>query len=108
VNTGGRYGSTATATWSDGDVTYDGRVNAFDLVGITSGGAFNTGSVIGAASSSSTFAALAAPTEGLSSTTLSQPSAATLSRAFAALAVEEWGLSATGSDATKKKASRTN
>ncbi|MFM1902818.1 MAG: hypothetical protein RLZZ440_718, partial [Planctomycetota bacterium] len=107
VNTGGRYGSSATATWSDGDVTYDGRVNAFDLVGITSGGAFNAGSVTGAASSSSSFAALAAPTEGLSSTTLSQPSAATLSRAFAALAVDEWGLSATGSDATKKKAGPT-
>ena len=101
VNTGGRYGSLAAASWSEGDMNYDGRVNGFDLVAINSGGAFNRGSV--SASGSSTFAALAAPTVAGGSAPPSQPSSGMRATAFAALAVEEWGISATGSTTRKKK-----
>ena len=101
VNTGGRYGSLAAASWSEGDMNYDGRVNGFDLVAINSGGAFNRGSV--SASGSSTFAALAAPTAAGGSAPPSQPSSGMRATAFAALAVEEWGISATGSTTRKKK-----
>ena len=101
VNTGGRYGSLAAASWSDGDMNYDGRVNGFDLVAINAGGGFNRGPVSGSASSA--FAALAEPAVSDSVAESSQTSVESLPQAFAALAVEEWGISATGPTVTKKK-----
>ncbi len=101
VNTGGRYGSLAAASWPDGDMNYDGRVNGFDLVAINAGGGFNRGPVSGSASSA--FAALAEPAVADSVAESSQTSVESLPQAFAALAVEEWGISATGSTVPKKK-----
>lgn len=40
---GGKYNADATASWSDGDFNYDGRVNLLDLVAINSTGLFNRG-----------------------------------------------------------------
>jgi endonuclease/exonuclease/phosphatase family metal-dependent hydrolase len=61
VNTAGKYGTGAAATWAEGDFNGDGVTSVFDLVAVNVGGAYGQGAMQAAAASPT-----AVPEPGLS------------------------------------------
>jgi len=61
VDASGTYGSGGAAGWSDGDFTYDGVTNVFDLVSVDTAGGYGAGVYLPAAALGDVPAAAAVP-----------------------------------------------
>jgi fibronectin-binding autotransporter adhesin len=63
INSAGKYGTGASAVWSQGDFNYDGVTNVFDLVGINTSAVYGQGNYFPAAPTASGFGSVAAVPE---------------------------------------------